>query len=379
VTKDLKKQTPCLEWRVPLKLAKIAEGSTKICEKSGRFHDFVESKLFGRAKQARVMNEILRVLAEEVSLGMRQVHIRISKAVKGYPERIPSSTFYECVDSLMEKGFIKKEPVTKEREVIINLRLTILGYSYVIYQMFCGEWRGMYAANEEKVFANFYAFLTMLYKKLLAGLDGKRILERAGEYVKFRPVEKLFFLLAEKTLKLSSSKPPAFAKVVMEHISIKTMKGYLENIYLTGREPESKHFYKWFLEAVDEAVGEYLLSDKNEDFDLSVKTLKEALAELSDLEKKMLYGYIKSKVELKLYSAVPALPDDARSELKTKIIEAGSDDVVLPYYCPKCESYGFTTAKFDEFLTHLSVKCEKCKGNTNHLTFGKLKIAELIE
>jgi len=330
--------------------------------------------LLGDGKQGWLKSEILRVLANDGPLSKRQVHIRVSRERKGYPERVPRSTFRYCTDALVKMGLVKEETQVreKERRVDVNLRLTINGFCYVIYRMLSGKQFG----DLENVFHNFYSFLARLHAMLRMDFDRKKTYERANRYLEFRPVEKLFFLMAVKTLEFSPSRPPSYAKIMMEHLSTGLMEEYVNSYGLQGRAPEDVDVYKRFLRSIEEAVGEYLLSEKDEDFSLCLKAFNEAYRSLKDLERKMVLQHLKNVVELKLYSISPALTEEKSLELKNKMEKVNPQETVLPYHCPNCGNEGFALVNLEKFSESLSVICERCRENTNRITFGKVKIAE---
>jgi len=326
----------------------------------------------GKGKYVWIKSQILRVLAEEGPLSKRQVHIKISSLkVKGYPERIPQSTFSDCVGMLLQQGFIREEPYYVGERISLNLRLTILGFSFVVYKMLHREWPDL-LLKKKRILSNFYLLLVNL-RKTLRLYDNKKIVERAGRFLEFRPVEKLLFSFIEKTLELCPVKIPDYMEVALECFSTKTIKRYAEKISMLGVEPDSKEIYEQSLEVANEAVGKYLLNEKH-DLEIFINALKEASEGLNDLERKIVLQHFKDIIELKLYSIVPILDERKSMELKNKIAAADQDETVIPYHCMNCGHEGFAVISTRIFLSSPTILCEKCQKHTNCITIEKIII-----
>jgi DNA-binding Lrp family transcriptional regulator/DNA-directed RNA polymerase subunit RPC12/RpoP len=322
-----------------------------------------------------IKNQIVGILAVEGALTKRQVLAKLSSLkVGGYPERIPASSFSECVDKLLKQGFIREEPAYIEERIAVNVRLTILGYSYAVYKMLYDEgWKHL-LLKRQIVLQNFYTFLVNLYK-MLQVRDEKRILERARDFLNYRPIDKLFFRFAVKTFEICPMRAPDYMELALENLSLEVMRLYLEKGGMINTELEAKEIYLRSIQTVGEIIGKYFLSEKK-DFEICMKALKEAFDELNDLERKVVLQYFKGIIELKLYSIIPSLGKESALDLKDKIAKTTADEIVLPYYCSGCGNKGFTIVNMYEFMEHPIVRCKKCGKETNFITIGKIKIPE---
>jgi hypothetical protein len=322
-----------------------------------------------------IKNQIVGILAVEGALTKRQVLAKLSSLkVGGYPERIPASSFSECVDKLLKQGFIREDSAYIGERVAVNVRLTILGYSYVVYKMlYDKDWKPL-LIKRQIVFQNFYAFLVNLHK-MLKVRDEKRILERARDFLNYRPVDKLFFRFAAKTFELCLLRAPDYMELALENFSLEVMRLYLEKGGIVEAELEAKENYLRSIRTIGEIIGKYFISEKK-DFEICMKALKGAFDELNDLERKVVLQYFKGIIELKLHSIIPSLDRESASDLKGKIAKTTADEIVLPYYCSGCGNKGFTVVNMYEFMEHPIVRCEKCGKETNFITIGKIKIPE---
>jgi len=76
--------------------------------------------------------------------------------------------------------------------------------------------------------------------------DEKRILERARDFLKYRPIDKLFFRFAVKTFELCPMRAPDYMELALENFSLEVMRLYLEKGGTINTELEAKEIYLRF-------------------------------------------------------------------------------------------------------------------------------------
>ncbi|MEM3153254.1 MAG: hypothetical protein QW629_00895 [Candidatus Bathyarchaeia archaeon] len=322
-----------------------------------------------RKKYSWIENGILNILAEDGCLTKNQVFAKLrSLKLGGYPERIPSSTFYKCVAELRKQGFIEEKPAYVNERIVPKIQLTILGFIFLVYRMFNGKklskltkhhiFKDLYQTNhgwipnQKKLIQNYWHFLIEAITK-----DFKE------NFAQYSPIEKLVSQVLVEVFKNHPEEPPVYFQTLLEDISKSMMRKLIECLTLEKNldEISQMEINSWVLEGVYEGFKKYFRMGSTPDFEQLASLMSNSFQKLAEEDKLMVIQTFKMMVHNMIYQMVKKHESLKRSFIE-KVKQAEAPQIVYPISCPHCSYNGFSIQDGFSLLSNFFLPhCEKCK------------------
>lgn len=317
------------------------------------------------------ISKILEVLAESPKglKSKRQVAMKVGGKY---------STIFSYIDLLREHGFISIEDVRTERgnRPSVKVKLDLLGYLYLIYRISIGS---LNLTTVKDIFEGAYQSLMDFLRREAQALQ---------DLFEDDSWNKLCFFAMQKFAQEGIGSN--MAAMIMEEISKRIFMKYLgsEGIldinYLSRISKDKEEICDLILKGIKEAHKKFFVSQclPPEDLKVYLLTFGEAFEMLSEIERMDVIAAFRYEYNTLMRRLIKSSPKEIREEWERLMREAGLNQMVCLFECPKCGHKGASLQDVEKILRTYTVKCGKCgcESNLAYLArYHNKDIGEMLE